>query len=205
MGSSGTRMAQPHCGARDEEVRVAVRAGFVVDASGPRGFLSRALGIEDRGFDGYPQTQALFSHFVDVARCDDMPDFAPSHPRTLAPSHLPYPIDDAALHHVFDGGWMWVLRFGNGVTSAGIAVTESLAMELRLSDGAARVGALPGALSVHRCAVRRRRSDPRVHVDATRLLPRLQCVRQRMGDAAVGGGVHRSVVLDGNSVDVAGD
>ena len=31
---------------------------------------------------------------------------------------------------------MWVLRFGNGVTSAGIAVTESLATELRLADGA---------------------------------------------------------------------
>jgi FADH2 O2-dependent halogenase len=44
-------------------------------------------------------------------------------------------MDDAALHHVFDGGWMWVLRFGNGVTSAGIAVTEALADELRLADG----------------------------------------------------------------------
>jgi tetracycline 7-halogenase / FADH2 O2-dependent halogenase len=119
---------------------VRVRAAFVADASGPRGFLSRALGIEERGFDSYPHTQALYSHFTDVARCDELPDFAPSHPRTLAPSHhdecLPYPIDDAALHHVFDGGWMWVLRFGNGVTSAGIAVVDSLAQELRLSDGA---------------------------------------------------------------------
>jgi FADH2 O2-dependent halogenase len=116
---SGTRRGSP----------VRVRAGFVVDASGPRGFLSRVLGIEDRGFDGYPHTQALYSHFADVARCDDMADFAPR-------GTPPYPIDDAALHHVFDGGWMWVLRFGNGVTSAGIAVTESLAKELRLSDGA---------------------------------------------------------------------
>ena len=109
---------------------VRVRAAVVVDASGPRGFLSRTLGIDERGFDGYPQTQAIYSHFVDVARCEDMPDFAP----TGTP---PYPIDDAALHHVFDGGWMWVLRFGNGVTSAGIAVTESLANELRLADGEA--------------------------------------------------------------------
>ena len=116
---SGTRRGRP----------VRVRAGFVVDASGPRGFLSRALGIEECGFDGYPQTQALYSHFVNVARCDEMPDFAPHD----AP---PYPMDDAALHHVFDGGWMWVLRFGNGVTSAGIAVVESLANELCLADGA---------------------------------------------------------------------
>jgi FADH2 O2-dependent halogenase len=32
---------------------------------------------------------------------------------------------------------MWVLRFGNGVTSAGIAVTDTLASKLRLSEGAA--------------------------------------------------------------------
>jgi tetracycline 7-halogenase / FADH2 O2-dependent halogenase len=108
---------------------IQVRASFVVDASGPRGFLSRALGIDSLGFDGYPSTQTLFSHFVDVPRCDAMPDFD-------SPGDVPpYPIDDAALHHVFDGGWMWVLRFGNGVTSAGIAVNEALARELRLSDG----------------------------------------------------------------------
>jgi FADH2 O2-dependent halogenase len=128
---------------------VRVRARMVVDASGPRGFLSRALNIENRGFDGYPATQALFSHFTGVARCDEMPDFAPSHrpvrkdgpyvpshPRTLAPESPPYPIDDAAVHHVFDEGWMWVLRFGNGVTSAGLAVTGRLAGDLCLADGA---------------------------------------------------------------------
>jgi FADH2 O2-dependent halogenase len=108
---------------------VRVRARFVIDASGPRGFLSRAMGIAERGFDGYPQTQALYSHFVDVPRCDQMPDFDGGSETT------PYPIDDAALHHVFDGGWMWVLRFGNGVTSAGIAVDAWLAQELRLADG----------------------------------------------------------------------
>ena len=46
-------------------------------------------------------------------------------------------MDAAALHHVFDGGWMWVLRFGNGVTSAGIAVTDELADDLKLSEGEA--------------------------------------------------------------------
>jgi len=30
---------------------------------------------------------------------------------------------------------MWVLRFGNGVTSAGVAVTDDLAADLRLADG----------------------------------------------------------------------
>jgi tetracycline 7-halogenase / FADH2 O2-dependent halogenase len=108
--------------------RFAVRARLVVDASGPRGFLSRALGIVDRGFDGYPGTQALFSHFTNVARCDSMAAFESD----AAP---PYPIDDAALHHAFDGGWMWVLRFDHGVTSAGFAVTDELAREVGLADG----------------------------------------------------------------------
>lgn len=112
---------------------VQVRTRLCVDATGPRGFLSRALRIHEAPFDGYPQTQALFSHFTGVARCADMPDYA-------AQAHdgpPPYPADDAALHHVFDGGWMWVLRFGNGVTSAGVAVTDALARDLRLADGAA--------------------------------------------------------------------
>ena len=48
----------------------------------------------------------------------------------------PYPADDAALHHVFEGGWIWVLRFNNGVTSAGVAATPDLARALRLEEGA---------------------------------------------------------------------
>jgi FADH2 O2-dependent halogenase len=131
----GTRRGSP----------IQVRAGFVVDASGPRGFLSRALNIDEREFDGYPKTQALFSHFVDVARCEDMAEYgarvrgcegARVRGCEGARVRAPYAMDDAALHHVFDGGWMWVLRFGNGVTSAGIAVTEPLANDLRLADGA---------------------------------------------------------------------
>ena len=56
-------------------------------------------------------------------------------PTEPIPNPVPYPIDDAALHHVFDGGWMWVLRFGNGVTSAGVAVEDWLADELKLAEG----------------------------------------------------------------------
>jgi tetracycline 7-halogenase / FADH2 O2-dependent halogenase len=110
--------------------RVKLRARLVVDASGPRGFLSRALGLGEKRFDDFPSTQALYSHFIGVHRCDAMPDYEVSG----AP---PYPMDDAAVHHIFDGGWMWALRFNNGVTSAGIVVTERLAKELKLSEGEA--------------------------------------------------------------------
>ena len=119
-------------GSRDGR-NVRIRARMVVDATGPRGFLSRALGIDAPGFTGYPSTQALYSHFTGVGRCEDMPEFGFA--STLA-SPPPYAVDAAALHHVFDGGWMWVLRFDNGVTSAGVAVDDWLARELQLADGA---------------------------------------------------------------------
>ena len=109
-----------------------LRARGVIDATGARGFLSRALSLPAERFPGYPATQALFSHFTGVGRCDAMPEYAGAGAHGESP---PYPIDDAALHHVFDGGWMWVLRFGNGLTSAGVAVVDALAEELRLADG----------------------------------------------------------------------
>lgn len=106
---------------------IEVRARFVIDASGPRGFLHRALGLGESSFAKFPDTQALFAHFKGVRRWDASRDSGET---------PPYPVDDAALHHAFEGGWIWVLRFNNGITSAGAALTESLAEEIRIADGA---------------------------------------------------------------------
>ncbi len=101
---------------------------LVVDATGPRSFLSKALSIPESGFADYLATRGLYTHFTGVRRCESLPGFR-------SPGMAPYPMDDAALHHVFEGGWMWVLRFGNGITSAGVAITAALADEIGLIDG----------------------------------------------------------------------
>lgn len=106
---------------------VQYQAKFVVDATGPRGFLHRALRLEELKLPGMPSTQAIFSHFHGVKRLEDISD-------TLETP--PYPIDDAAVHHIFDGGWIWILRFNNGLTSAGAAVTNEAAAHLNLKEGA---------------------------------------------------------------------
>lgn len=124
--SDGTALLRLQSERNGEPVRI--RANLIVDATGPRGFLSKVLGITESPFANYPATQTLFSHFTGVSRCEDMESFRPI-------ETPPYPLDDAAVHHVFDGGWMWLLRFGNGVTSAGIALKKGLAEELRLSEG----------------------------------------------------------------------
>jgi FADH2 O2-dependent halogenase len=102
----------------------------VVDGTGPRGFLHRALGLGERELPSLPRTQALFSHFSEVKRLGQ----GSAGRTTEAP---PYPIDDAAVHHVFDGGWIWVLQFNNGVTSAGVAARDDVAAQLDLGEGAA--------------------------------------------------------------------
>jgi len=109
--------------------RLSVSARLVVDASGPRGFLSRTLGLGEKRFAALPRTEALYSHFHGVRRLSEMPEFQRS-------EVTPYPVDAAAVHHVFPEGWIWVLRFGNGVTSAGVAATDRLARELGFRDGA---------------------------------------------------------------------
>ncbi len=100
-------------------------ARLLVDATGPRGLLHRLFHIPEAELPGVSATQALFTHFTDSFRCDQMEEFHVGGTPPFAP-------DDAALHHIFDGGWMWVLRFGNGITSAGFSVTDALAAELGL-------------------------------------------------------------------------
>ena len=102
----------------------AVQARFLVDATGARGFLHQALCIPEAFLPDFPQTQALFTHFSGVGAIGGDPG-------------APYSVDDSAVHHVFDGGWIWVLRFQNGITSAGVAATSTSADRLRFGEGAA--------------------------------------------------------------------
>jgi FADH2 O2-dependent halogenase len=104
-----------------------VSARFVVDATGPRGFLHHALQLGELELPGLPVTQAIYSHFTGVKHLAATGGVA-------LDEQPPYPVDDAALHHIFSDGWVWMLHFCNGVTSTGIAATAPLADELRFDD-----------------------------------------------------------------------
>jgi tetracycline 7-halogenase / FADH2 O2-dependent halogenase len=91
-----------------------LRVDFVIDASGPGGFLSRQLSIASGLERMQTDSGLVFSHFEGVRQ---MPDVVPG----LPPG--PYPDDWAAVHHLIDEGWMYALRFDHGVTSAGFALT----------------------------------------------------------------------------------
>src|SRR6185503_8923248 len=47
-----------------------ISASFLIDASGPRGFLHRALALQPAALEWLPPTQALYTHFEGVERWD---------------------------------------------------------------------------------------------------------------------------------------
>src|SRR6185503_15467597 len=106
FAESGARFAISRKG---ETAQVSAR--FLVDATGPRGCLHTLLGLKEAPFQFLTCTVGLYTHFRSVRHFEALVQ------SSEAP---PYPVDNAALHHVFPGGWIWVLRFNNGITSAGV-------------------------------------------------------------------------------------
>jgi tetracycline 7-halogenase / FADH2 O2-dependent halogenase len=100
-------------GERDKE-SVELSAAFLVDATGPACPLARLFGIPTDPGKLLTNSWTVYSHFANVERFESIYRAADGD----ANAH-PYPLDDAALHHVLNDGWMWVLRFNNGLTSAG--------------------------------------------------------------------------------------
>ena len=117
FGSDGVRLNGNRHGAAFN-----LRANFVIDASGPGGFLARQLSIPSGLGQTETRSSIVFSHFNGVRLMDDVVAGMPTGP---------YPDDWAAVHHLIDEGWMYSLRFDNGVTSAGFLLTPRGAASLK--------------------------------------------------------------------------
>ncbi len=105
-----------------------VRTRFVVDATGEGGFLAKQLGIENRTHELRTNSRAVFAHFADLARWKRCLES-----RGFDTAEHPFDCDHAALHHVFDCGWMWQLRFNDETVSAGFVQDLNRGERLSLS------------------------------------------------------------------------
>lgn len=98
---------------------LAIQADFLIDATGAAGVVPQALGLEHQAATFRTRSRALYGHFAGVGCWHD---------RLAAQGGLvidhPFPCDHAALHHVLDGAWWWMLRFNNDVVSAGLVLDE---------------------------------------------------------------------------------
>ena len=148
----------------------ALHANFLIDASGPGGFLARQLAIPS-GLERTETRSALvFSHFDDVRL---MREVVPGLPEG------PYPDDWAAVHHVIDEGWMYSLRFDHGTTSAGFLLAPTGASTLG-ARGSADAASLWSAL------LRRYPTLATAFADARPLMPMKfrSCIQHRLTRAA---------------------
>jgi tetracycline 7-halogenase / FADH2 O2-dependent halogenase len=98
-----------------------VVARYFVDGSGFSSPVDKLLGIEPKGGDLASFSCSLFTHMVGVTPFDDL--FAHS---------LPGRFSRGTLHHVFDGGWLWVIPFNNHPDSTNPLVSVGLQLDPRV-------------------------------------------------------------------------
>jgi FADH2 O2-dependent halogenase len=101
----------------DDAGRLIAGASFVVDASGPGGFLAKALQLPAGTPAQALDTGLLYAH---VEGAGSFAAAASAAGARIQPG--PYPDDRAAVHHLLAEGWMYVLPFDHGVASCGFVV-----------------------------------------------------------------------------------
>ena len=101
---------------RDDGVAVTTDKGetytgrFLVDASGGRSVLAKQLGLRADPVPFRTNSRGMFTHMVGVKLYDQV-----GAPREAY--DLQFPISQGTLHHVFEGGWFWVIPFNNHTDS----------------------------------------------------------------------------------------
>ena len=106
-----------HLSCRRDNEELTLTADFLIDASGEGGFIARQLQIPLDPERMRTRSRAIFGHFTGVE-----PWHRVLASRGASTAEHTFDCDDAALHHILDGGWLYVLRFNNGVTSAGFMI-----------------------------------------------------------------------------------
>jgi FADH2 O2-dependent halogenase len=94
-----------------------ITARFIIDGTGEYGLVPRTLGIGSRVAELATNSRTVFAHFRDLRRWGDVLQSCGG-----STTDHPFDCDNAAVHQVIDEGWMYQLRFNNGVTSAGFVI-----------------------------------------------------------------------------------
>ena len=105
-----------------------IEAKFLVDATGFQSVLANRFGLREQPTRARTHSRTLFTHMVGVQPFDEV---------TSVPYNPPTRWHDGTLHHVFDGGWLWVIPFDNHessrnpLCSVGLTLTGQAALDER--------------------------------------------------------------------------
>jgi tetracycline 7-halogenase / FADH2 O2-dependent halogenase len=96
-----------------------LKADYVIDASGRQSLLADRLGLREEPCRFKTNSRTLFTHMTGVRPYDEVD------PETLQPT----PWHEGTLHHLFDGGWVWVIPFNNHPGSSTDSVSVGLTLD----------------------------------------------------------------------------
>jgi FADH2 O2-dependent halogenase len=104
----GTSVSDVNIGPDEVEITTGkgetFRAGYLVDAGGFRSLVASQLDLRD--FNLQTHTRGMFTHMIDVPCFHDV-SFSKQ------TNGVPFRWSEGTLHHLFKGGWLWVIPFNN--------------------------------------------------------------------------------------------
>ena len=80
------------------------QADYIVDAGGFRSLIAEKYNLRD--FDLQTQSRGMFTHMIDVPCFNDVG-------LSKKANDVPFRWSEGTLHHLFRGGWLWVIPFNN--------------------------------------------------------------------------------------------
>ncbi|ATL66400.1 NAD(P)/FAD-dependent oxidoreductase [Nocardia terpenica] len=114
IDDSGVTLHTQHAGGE-----TTVRARYLVDGSGFRSVVAEKYGLRENPPRFAHHSRSMFTHMVDVGVFD--PD-----------SPMSVPWNQSTLHHVFEGGWLWVIPFDNREGTTNPLVSIGLTIDPRV-------------------------------------------------------------------------
>ncbi|MEU2614744.1 NAD(P)/FAD-dependent oxidoreductase [Micromonospora sp. NPDC007271] len=100
------------------------RAKFVVDASGFRSVLADKFDLREEPTRFRHHSRSIFTHMIGVRPYDEL--------ATKDRYGHPSPWHEGTLHHVFRGGWLWVIPFDNHLRGTNSLCSIGLQLDPRI-------------------------------------------------------------------------
>lgn len=99
------------------------QAEYLVDAGGFRSLVADKLGW--RHHDLQTHTRSIFTHMIDVPCYNDV---------SVSPKEfdVPFRWSEGTLHHIFKGGWLWIIPFNNHADSTNPLCSVGLQLDPRV-------------------------------------------------------------------------
>ncbi len=97
-------------------------ADYIVDAGGFRSLLANKFELRDSNLK--TQSRTIFTHMVNVPCYQQI--------ETTTNINAPFCLSEGTLHHVFEGGWLWLIPFNNHDRSTNPLCSVGLMLDPRL-------------------------------------------------------------------------